>query len=178
MDQLTVIHCVTIFKQPGSNYLLDRVVLMNDLFHYQYPFRFPDLFEGNLTKYERLVRIEFIKTFSSKDPHKSFNIRQFFNTYKVSNQKIKEVKQIFIYLIKIFQQYQLIEDEGLLLINVNRINIPKLTTSNISDGIILYEKFNTQFFSYKRCLVWAISVNFSFSTYFSLTNLLNTGVFK
>jgi hypothetical protein len=115
---------------------------MDDFFHYQYPFRFLDLFEGNLTKYERLVRIEFIKTFSSKNPHKSFNIRQFFNTYRVSNQKIKEVKQIFIYLIKIFQQYQLIEDEGLLLISGSTINIDNLTTSNISDGIILYEKLS------------------------------------
>jgi hypothetical protein len=63
MDRLAGIHRVTIFKQTGSNYLLARVVLMDDLF--QYPFRFPDLFEGNLTKHERLVRIEFIKTFSS-----------------------------------------------------------------------------------------------------------------
>ena len=55
MDQLAGIHRVTLFKQPGSNYLLARVVLMDDLFHYQYPFRFPDLFEGNLTKYERSV---------------------------------------------------------------------------------------------------------------------------
>jgi hypothetical protein len=146
MDRLAGIHRVTVFKQPGSNYLLARVVLMDDLFHYQYPFRFPDLFEGNLTKYERLVRIEFIKTFSSKDAHKSFNIRQFFNTSRVSNQKIKEVKQIFIYLIKIFQQYQLIEDEGLLLTDGSRINIHNLTTSNISDGIILYENFNTHSF--------------------------------
>lgn len=142
-DQLAGINRVTIFKQPGSNYLLARVVLMDALFHYQYPFRFLDLFEGNITKYERLVRIEFIKTFSSKDSHKSFNIRQFFNTYRVSNQKIKQVKQIFIYLIKIFQQYQLIEDEGLLITNGSTINIHNLTTSNISDGIILYENFNT-----------------------------------
>lgn len=146
MDQWAAIHRVTVFKQPGSNYLLARVVLMDDLFHYQYPFRFPDLFEGNLTKYERLVRIEFIKTFSSKDPHKIFNIRQFFNTYRVSNQKIKQVKQIFIYLIKIFQQYQLIEDEGLLITNGSMINIHNLTTSNISDGIILYEKITTNLF--------------------------------
>lgn len=146
MDRLAGIYRVTVFKQPGSNYLLARVVLIDDLFHYQYPFRFPDLFEGNLTKHERLVRIEFIKTFSSKDPHKSFNIRQFFNTYKVSNKKIKEVKQIFIDLIKIFQQYQLIEDEGLLMTNGSKINIHNLTTSNISDGIILYENFNTNSF--------------------------------
>lgn len=91
---------------------------MDDLFHYQYPFRFPDLFEGDLTKHERLVRIELIKTFSSKDVEKRFHIRQFFNTYKISNQKIKDVKRIFIDIIH------------------------KLTTSNISDGIILYEKFN------------------------------------
>ena len=41
-----------------------------------------------------------------------------------------------LYLIKIFQQYQLIEDKVLLFTNKNRINIHKLTTSNISDGII------------------------------------------
>ena len=107
------------------------------------------MFEENLTKYEKLVSIEFIKTFSYKDPHKSFNIRQLFNTYKVSHKKIKEVKQIFIYLIKIFQQYQLIQDEGSLLTNRSRINIHKLTTSNISDGIILYENFNTHSFIIK-----------------------------
>ena len=146
MDQLARIQHVTVFKQSGSNYLLARVVLMDDLFRYQYPFRFPDLFERNLTKYERLVRIEFIKTFSSKNPHKSFHIRQFFNRYRVSNQKIKEVKQIFIYLIKIFQQYQLIEDKGLLLINRITINIHNLTTSNISDGILLDKNFNTDSF--------------------------------
>jgi len=119
---------------------------MDDLFYYLYPFRLPDLFKGNLTKHERLVRVEFIKTFSSKDLEKSFHLREFFNVYKISNQKIKEVKQIFIYLIKIFQQYQLIEDEGLLLTDGSRINIHNLTTSNISDGIILYENFNTHSF--------------------------------
>lgn len=38
MDQLTGIHHATIFKQPSSNYLVARVVLIDDLFHYQYPF--------------------------------------------------------------------------------------------------------------------------------------------
>ena len=115
MDRLTGIHRVTVFKQPGSKYLLARVVLMDDLFHYQYPFRFPDLFEGDLNKHEKLVRIEFIKTFSSKDVEKRFHIRQFFNTYKISNQKIKDVKRIFIDIIHIFQQHQLIEKQVLLI---------------------------------------------------------------
>jgi hypothetical protein len=63
---------------------------------------------------------------------------------------IKEVKQIFIYLIKIFQQYQLLEDEGLLITNGSRINIDNLPTYNISDGIILYENFNTHSFLTKE----------------------------
>jgi len=144
IDRLAGIHHVTVFKQPGSKYLLARVVLMDDLFHYQYPFRLPDLFkvdltDQKLTNYENLVRVESIRTLSSKDVEKLFHIREFFNTYKISNQKIKEIKQIFI---NIFQQCQLIEDEGLLIPNRSRINIHNLTTSNISDGIILYEKFS------------------------------------
>jgi hypothetical protein len=75
MDRLTGIHRITVFKQPGSKYLLARVVMIDDLFHYQYTFRFSDLFKGDLTKYEGLVRIEFIKTFSSKDVEKRFYIR-------------------------------------------------------------------------------------------------------
>ena len=145
MDSLTGIHRVTIFKQPRSKYLLARVVMMDDLFYYLYPFRLPDLFQGNLNKHEKLVRVEFIKTFSSNDLEKCFHLREFFHTYKISNQKIKEIKQIFIDVVCIFQQNQLIEQHLLLLSNRSRINISQLTTSNISDGIILYEKFDNNF---------------------------------
>jgi len=105
-----------------------------------------DLTDRKLTKYENLVRVESIRTLSSKDVEKRFHIREFFDTYKISNQKIKEIKQIFIDIIHIFQQYQLIENESLLMPNRSRINIHNLTTSNISDGSILYEKFNTNSF--------------------------------
>ena len=145
MDSLAGIHRVTVFKQPRSKYLLARVVMMDDLFYYLYPFRLPDFFKVNLTKHERLVRVEFIKTFSFKDVEKSFHLREFFHTYKISNQKIKEIKQIFIDLIHILQQEQLIEQHLLLISNRSRINISQLTTSNISDGIILYEKFDNNF---------------------------------
>ncbi len=62
--------------------------MIDDLFSYLYPFRLPDLFKGNLNKHEMLVRVEFIKTFSSKDVEKCFHIREFFNTYKISNQNV------------------------------------------------------------------------------------------
>ena len=148
MDSLAGIPRVTLFKQPGSKYLVARIVLIDDLFHYQYPFRLPDLFEKDLTdpkltKYENLVRVECIKTLSSKEVEKHFYIREFITTYKISNQTAKEVKQIFIDLIHLFHQYQLIEEEGLLMSNRSPITISKLTTSNISDGVILYERFHT-----------------------------------
>jgi hypothetical protein len=59
---------------------------------------------------------------------------------------IKEIKQIFIDIIHIFQEYQLIEKEGLLIRNRSPINIYDLNTYNISDGIILYEKITTNLF--------------------------------
>jgi hypothetical protein len=145
MDSLAGIHRVTIFKPPGSKYLLARVVMMDNLFYYLYPFRLPDLFQGNLTKHERLVRVEFIKTFSSKNVEKYFYLREFFKTYKISNQKIKEIKQIFIDIIHILQQHQLIEQHILLLSSRSRINNHDLTTANISDSTILYEKFDNNF---------------------------------
>lgn len=77
---------------------------------------------------------------------KPFLIREFFNTYKISNQKIKEIKQIFIDIINIFEQFQLIEKEGLLILNRSPIDIYNLNTSNILDGIILYEKITTNLF--------------------------------
>ena len=40
------------------------------------------------------------------------------------------------------KQSQLIEEDGLLMLNRSPINILDLNTSNISDGIILYAKIN------------------------------------
>ena len=56
------------------------------------------------------------------------------------------IKQIFIDIIHIFQQSQLIEEEGLLMLNRSMVNIHDLNTSNISDRIILYEKITTNLF--------------------------------
>lgn len=99
MDSLAGIPRVTLFKQPGSKYLLARIILIDDLFHYQYPFRLPDLFEKDisdqkLTKYENLVRVECIKTLSSKEVEKQF-ISEISST--------KYLIMMWIYQIQIFQ---------------------------------------------------------------------------
>ena len=87
---MTGIPRVTLFKQPRFNYLVAKIVLLDDLFHYRYSFRLPDLFELNLndqklSKYENLFRVKFIKTFSSRNVDKRYHIIEFLNTYKISN---------------------------------------------------------------------------------------------
>ena len=49
MDSLAGIHRVTLFKPSESKYLLARVVMMDDLFYYTYPFRLPDLSKINFS---------------------------------------------------------------------------------------------------------------------------------
>ncbi len=98
MDSLAGIHRVTIFKPSESKYLLARVVMMDDLFYYLYPFRLLDLFQGNLTKHERLVRVEFVKTFSSKYIEKYFYIRQFLTLIKSLIKRSKTLNKSLLIL--------------------------------------------------------------------------------
>ena len=50
------------------------------------------------------------------------------------------MKQIFIELIRQFYQIRLINSKVKLMLHNNYIDIEDLTTFNISDGCILYEK--------------------------------------
>ena len=55
----------------------------------KYFFWLPDLFKldfnnQKLSKYEDLIKVEFIKTFSSRDIERAFYTREFFNTYNIS----------------------------------------------------------------------------------------------
>jgi hypothetical protein len=50
------------------------------------------------------------------------------------------MKQIFIKLIRQFYQIRLINSKVKLMLHHNSIDIEDLTTFNISDGFILYEK--------------------------------------
>lgn len=122
-----------------------RILLFEELFHYQYPFKYPDLFEtenNKLTKDQYLVRFEFIRVFSIKSATKHFYLREFFQQHPVSNKRIHDMKQIFIELIREFYQIGLINFKVKLILhnNYNYLDIENLTTFNISDGFILYEK--------------------------------------
>jgi len=116
---------------------------LEELFDYQYQFKYPDLFEtenNKLTKNQYLVRFEFIRVFSIKSATKHFYLREFFQQHPVSNKRIRNMKQIFIELIREFYQIRLINSKVKLMLHNNYIDIENLTTFNISDGFILYEK--------------------------------------
>jgi hypothetical protein len=122
---------------------LTRILLLERLFDYQYPFRHPDLFETEsikLNKDQYLVRFEFIRVFSSKNATKISYLREFFQQHSVSNKRIRDIKRVFIELIQEFCQFRLIDSKVKLMLHSDYTYIEDLTTSNISDGFILYEK--------------------------------------
>jgi hypothetical protein len=132
-----------LYKSKKSKSWVTRILLLEELFDYQYPFKYPDLFEtenNKLTKDQYLVRFEFIRVFSIKSATKHFYLREFFQQHPVSNKRIRDMKQIFIELIREFYQIRLINSKVKLMLHNNYIDIENLTTFNISDGFILYEK--------------------------------------
>jgi hypothetical protein len=116
---------------------------LEQLFDYQYPFKYPDLFETESIKFNKdqyLVGFQFIRVFSSKNATKNFYLREFFQQHPVSNKRIRDIKRIFIELTQEFYQFGLIDSKVKLMLHNDYIDIENLTTFNISDGFILYEK--------------------------------------
>lgn len=140
---LVTIPKLELYKCKKSKCWVTRILLLEELFDYQYPFKYPDLFETESIKFNKdqyLVRFEFIRLFSTKSATKIFYLREFFQQHSVSNQRIREIKRIFIQLTQEFYQFGLINSKVKLMLHNNYIDIEDLTTSNISDGFILYEK--------------------------------------
>jgi hypothetical protein len=102
-----------------------------------------DLFErGNnkFTKNQYFIQFEFIRVFSIKSDIKQFYLRKFFQQNPVSTEQIRKMKQIFIELIRKFYQFVLVNSKIKLILYSNYIDIENLTTFNIAEGFILYEK--------------------------------------
>jgi len=140
---LVTVPKLEVYKCKKSKCWVTRILLLERLFDYQYPFKYPDLFETESIKFNKdkyLVRFEFIRLFSSKSATKHFYLRNFFQQHLVSNKRIRDIKRIFIELTQEFYQFGLIQPKVKLMLHSNYIDIEDLTTFNISDGFILYEK--------------------------------------
>lgn len=112
-----------IFSNSNIKQLL---TLSQQLFDYQYPFKYPDLFKTESIKFNKdqyLVRFEFIRVFSHRSATKHFYLRQFFQQHSVSNKRIRDMKQIFIQLTQEFYQFGLIDSKVKLILHNNYIDI-------------------------------------------------------
>ena len=95
-----------------QKFWVGRVWVAQELFYYKYPFYLPDLFQQKLKKDQFEVQVQVFKTFSSESIDKVFLIKEFFQNYtsRLSNQHKTKMKEYFIQSVKLFQQYDLIEN--------------------------------------------------------------------
>jgi len=118
-QSLIAIPRVTFEKSPKQKYLIGNVWLVDDLFHYEYPFYLPNIFQGKLTKDQFRVRFKFFQVFSSISIEKGF-----------------------IELVQLVQGINLIDNHYKIISNGKYYGTDQLNVENISEGFIIYEKFN------------------------------------
>ena len=127
-----------------QKFWVGRVWLSQELFYYKYPFYLPNLFQPKLQKYQSEVQVHVFKTFSSESTEKVFLIKEFLQNYTscLSNQQKTKIKEYFIQSIKLFQQYDLIENNYKIIFNGFLLDTDVLTSKNISEGFLIYEKLS------------------------------------
>ena len=143
-QSLIAIPRVTFERSPKQKYLIGNVWLVDDLFHYEYPFYLPNIFQRKLTKDQFRVRFKFFQVFSSISIEKEFLLGSFLDSYPVmvSNQQKKIIKQEFIELVQLVQGINLIDNHYKIISNGKYYGTDHLNVENISEGFIIYEKFN------------------------------------
>jgi hypothetical protein len=119
-----------------------EIWLVEDLFHYKYPFLLPDLFRRKISKDEFDVTFEVLKIYSSVNIEKEFFIKEFLASYSISNQRITHIKRNFIQLVKVFEEHDLIESNYKVIFEGYYHSVEELTIHNISEGFVLYEKLS------------------------------------
>ena len=121
-----------------------RVWLLEELFYYDYPFYFPNLFQEKLTKDQLEVRFKFIQVFTSVNIEKVFFVQEFLESYPsvISSQRKNNIKKHFIELVEFFKEHDFIEDSYKIISNENCYSTTRLNTHDISEGFIIYEKLS------------------------------------
>jgi len=127
-----------------QKFWVGRVWVAQELFYYKYPFYLPDLFQQRLKKDQLELQVQVFKTFSSENIQKVFLIKDFFQNYtsRLSNQQKTKMKEYFIQSVKLFQQYDLIENNYKIISNGFLFDTNLLTSKNISEGFVIYEKLS------------------------------------
>ena len=131
-------------QKSKQNCWIAKIWIAEELFYYVHPFLLPDFFKQKTTKYEFDIRFKVLQVFSSINVMKEFFIKEFLDSYLsvLSNQQRTKIKRSFIQLIQILEKYNLIENNYKIIYNSSFYDTQKLTTCNISEGFVLYEKIS------------------------------------
>jgi len=141
-QRLVGIPKVKIIKSKKLKCWMATIWLVEDLFHYKYPFLLPDLFRRKISKDEFDVTFEVLKNYGSVSIEKKFFIKEFLASYSISNQRITNMKRTFLQLVKVFEEHDLIESNYKIISDGYHHSVEELTIHNISEGFLLYEKLS------------------------------------
>lgn len=127
-----------------ERYWIVKVWIVDELFYYNYPFAFPDMFHPTISKTKFAVQFELIRVFSANGLEKRIETHKFIQNYPstLSNQTIREIKEIFVELVQTLEQNNLIQPVFKILRNGVIESVDALTPRNISEGFVLYEQLN------------------------------------
>ena len=142
---LVTIPEVRVWKsKKQNNSLIANVWIAEELFYYSYPFLLPDFFRNKSTKDEFQVQFQILKVFCSVSIQKEFFVKEFLDLYPsvLSNQRRTKIKKLFIQLAARLKEHDLIESNYKIISNGFLIDVDQLTTTNIEQGFVLYEKFS------------------------------------
>jgi len=135
---------VSVYKSE-QNILMVEIWIAEKLFNYLHPFLFSDIFQQKLTRQQFQVLFEIIKTYSSIDLRKEFNITQFLDNYPsvLSNQHKRQIKEYFIQYLKVLYQEGKFQDKVLDLSSNKVLPITNLNSSY--SQIAVFENIKVQF---------------------------------
>ena len=135
---------VFVYKSE-KNILMVEIWIAEELFGYVHPFLFSDLFKQKLNKHQFQVLFEIIKTYSSIDLRKEFNITQFLYNYPsvLSNQHKRQIQEYFIQYLKVLHQEGKLQDKVLDLSSNKVFQIIDLNSSH--SQIAVFENIKVKF---------------------------------
>ena len=116
-----------------------ELAISERLYFYQYPFSFPKNFLICNQKYQLRVQLFFLQSFSISSLKKEFQIEKFFQTFSVSNSKIKDLRNYMIQLFASLESSKRIEPGFEVLLKTNqRKKVGKLTLKLISGAKLIF----------------------------------------
>ncbi len=80
----------TIDVVKKGKFLVVQLVIAKQLYDYQFPYLLPKSFLLYSNKYDLLVKLELLKSFSSHSLKKEIHFEIFMKQFKISNQKKKK----------------------------------------------------------------------------------------